>query len=82
MGISGMILGIVAVVFAFVPVVGAFIAWPCIAVGLPLSGVGFYLNRKAGRGNGMAIAGMATNVVALVIVFIWTVLVGAALSEF
>ena len=81
MGIAGMILGIIALVFGFIPVFGAFVCFPCIAVGLPLSGVGFYRNRKAGQGTGMAIAGMATNIVALVIVIIWLAAFGAAVSE-
>ncbi len=82
MAIAGMVLGIVAIIFAFVPVVGAFISFPCIGVGLPLAIVGFLRNRKAGLGTGMAIAGIATNAVALLIVIIWLAAVGAALSEF
>lgn len=82
MGIAGMILGIIAVVFAFIPLVGVFIAWPCVAVGLPLSGVGFYRNRKAGQGTGMAIAGIATNAVGFVLVLIASIAMGAVVSEF
>ena len=82
MGIAGMILGIIAVVFGFIPVFGAFIAWPCLAVGLPLSAVGFYRNRKAGQGTGMSIAGLATNIVAFVIIILWTLVFATAISEF
>ena len=82
MAIAGMVLGIVAIVFAFVPIMGAFISFPCIVVGLPLAIVGFLRNRKAGLGTGMAIAGIATNAVALLIVIIWLAVVGAVLSEF
>ena len=78
MGIAGMILGIIAVVFAFIPIFGAFVAIPCSLVGLPLSGVGFYMNRKAGTGSGMAIAGIATNIVALLLAIIWWVIVGTS----
>ena len=81
MGIAGMVLGIVAVVFGFIPVVGAFIAFPCIAVGLPLAIIGFVRNRKAGQGTGMAISGIATNTVALVIVIVWLAAFGAAVDE-
>ena len=37
MAVTGMILGIIAVVFAFIPIIGAFIAIPCVGVGLPLA---------------------------------------------
>ena len=57
MGVAGMILGIIGVVFAFIPLVGPFIAFPCIAVGMPLSIIGFVRNRRRGQGKGMAIAG-------------------------
>ena len=80
MGIAGMVLGIIGVLFAFIPVVGAFISFPCIAVGLPLSIVGFVRNRKQGQATGMPIAGIATNAVALVIVIVWLLVAGAALS--
>ena len=82
MGIAGMVLGIVAIVFGFIPVVGAFIAFPCIAVGLPLAIIGFVRNRKAEQGTGMAVAGIATNAVALLIVIIWLAAAGAVVSEF
>lgn len=81
MGIAGMVLGIIGVIFAFIPVIGAFISFPCIAVGLPLSVVGFVRNRKREQGTGMAVAGIATNTVALVVVIVWLVAVGAAVSE-
>ena len=80
MGVAGMVLGIVAVVFGFIPVIGAFIAFPCIAVGLPLSGVGLYRKIKANEGKGIAITGIVTNTVALVIVIIWLVAFGAAIG--
>ena len=81
MGIAGMVLGIVAIIFAFIPVVGAFIAFPCIAVGLPLAIIGFVRNRKAGQGTGMAIAGIVTSCVALVIVIVWLAAAGAVISD-
>ena len=76
MAIAGMILGIVAMVFAFIPVVGVFVSVPCIVVGLPLSIVGLVMNRRREQGIGMAIAGIATNVVAVIIVIVWVVIIG------
>ena len=81
MGIAGMVLGTVAVVFAFIPVFGAFITLPCIAVGLPLSAIAFFRNRRQGRGVGMAIAGIATNIAAIVIAVVWLVAIGAAVED-
>ncbi len=73
-----MILGIVGLVFGFIPVVGAFIAFPCIIVGLPLSSIGLYQDKKNARGGGMSITGIATNVVALIVVILWLAVLGAA----
>ena len=81
MAVAGMVLGIIALIFGFIPVFGAFIAFPCFAVGLPLSGVSFYQKKKAGEGLGMAIAGLATNIVALLIVILWTVIIAAAIAS-
>jgi hypothetical protein len=81
MGIGGMILGIIAVIFAFIPVVGAFIAIPCAVVGLPLSAIGFVIKRRRGEGRGMAIAGMATCTIGLVIAIAWLVAFGAAVVD-
>lgn len=67
MGIAGMVLGIVAIVFGVVPG-GWVLSLFLVPVGLPLSCVGFYRNRKAGQGSGMSIAGMATNIVALALI--------------
>ena len=71
MGIAGMILGILAVVFAVIPIIGWIISIPCLMVGLPLSIIGFSQNRKRGRGYGMAIAGIITNIVAIAVVILW-----------
>ena len=58
MGIAGMILGILAVVFAIIPIFGWIIAIPCLLLGLPLSIIGLIQNRRRGHGYGMAIAGI------------------------
>ena len=63
-----MILGILAMVFLWIPFVGAFIALIMVAVGLPLSIVGFRSARREGQGAGMSIAGMVLNIVALAII--------------
>ena len=80
MGVAGMVLGIIAVIFAFIPVFGAFIAFPCLVVGLPLSGVAIYQGRKRGTGIGMAVAGLTTCIVALVITVVWVAVIAVGLS--
>ena len=70
MGIAGMVLGILAIVFVWIPWTGL-IAVPLAAVGLPLSIAGFRNARRENTGAGMAIAGMVTNIVAAVIILLW-----------
>ena len=50
-------------------------------MGLPLSGESFYQKQKKGEGLGISIAGLATNIVALVVVILWLVVIGAAVAE-
>ena len=80
MNVAGMTLGIIAIVFGLIPIFGAFIAIPCIIVGLPLSLVSFFKKKRVGEGIGMALAGMATNVIALVMVIAWAILVIIGIS--
>ncbi|MCY3802255.1 MAG: hypothetical protein OXG46_11845 [Chloroflexi bacterium] len=80
MGIAGMILGILAIIFVWIPIVGV-IAWPLIIIGLPLSAIGFAQNRKRGEGSGMAIAGIVMNIIALVIAILWTVFFAVAVTS-
>ena len=75
MNVAGMILGIIAIMFAIIPLFGALIAVPCFVVGLPLSSVSFVKKKRVGEGIGMALAGMATNTVAMVMVIGWVILV-------
>ncbi len=74
MSIAGMVLGILAVVFAVIPIFGWIISIPCLLVGLPLSIIGLTQNRKHGQGYGMSLAGIVTNVLAIVVVILWIVL--------
>ncbi|MTD54885.1 DUF4190 domain-containing protein [Amycolatopsis pithecellobii] len=81
LGVSGMVLGIVALVFSFVPVIGV-IAWPLSIVGTVLSGVGInYVRTGRADNKGVAIAGLTTSVIALVVCILWvTVFVAAPLG--
>ena len=71
MNIAGMVVGILSCVFAFL----WFIGLPLGAVGLPLSITALLQKQRAGEGRGMAIAGIATSSVGLVVSIILMALV-------
>ena len=75
MNIAGMILGTIAIIFAFIPIFGAIIAIPCLAVGLPLSAISFVKKKRQGQGIGMAIAGLSTCIIALIMVIAWIAII-------
>ena len=79
MGIAGMILGIVGLMFSLIPLYGALISGPLVCVGLPLSGIAFFQSRKSktplGIPIGISIAGLATNILSIVVINAWIILV-------
>jgi hypothetical protein len=77
MGVAGMVLGIIAIVFIFIPFVGIIVAFPCMVVGLPLSIVGLVQGRNNGTGIGMAVAGMVCNLIAIVIFVLALIVFGS-----
>jgi hypothetical protein len=77
MGVAGMVLGIIAIVFIFVPFVGIIVTVPCMLVGLPLSIVGLVQGRNTGTGVGMAVAGMVCNLIAIVIFVLALIVFGS-----
>lgn len=77
MGIAGMILGIAGLVYSIIPIYGALISGPLVCVGLPLSGVAFFQSRKSKTPLGIPIAGLATNIVAIVFINAWIFLIYA-----
>ena len=77
MGIAGMILGITGLVFSLTPVWGAPISGTCVCVGLPLSGIAFFKSRKSKTSIGIPIAGLATNIVAIIVINVWIILLMA-----
>ena len=76
MGIAGMILGILAVVFFWVPVLNFIL----IVVGLPLSIAGLVVGKSRGEPVGMAIAGIVLNCIPLAINIIILILIGSFLG--
>ena len=81
MGIAGMILGITGLVYSTIPIFGALFSGPCVCVGLPLSGIAFFQSRKSktslGIPIGIPIAGLATNIVAIIVINVWIILLMA-----
>lgn len=76
-GITGMVLGIVALVMFCV----WYISIPCAIIGAALSGVSMKKAQEAGTKNGMAVAGLVCSVIALAICVIYIILVAAAVAE-
>ncbi len=70
MSIAGMVLGIVAVTLAWIPLIGI-VSIPLVLVGMPLSIIGLIRRRQRGASIGMAVAGIATNSVALLFIIIY-----------
>jgi hypothetical protein len=77
MGIAGMVLGIIAIVFVSFRIVGIIVTVPCMLVGLPLSIVGLVQGRNNGTGVGMAIAGLVLNLIALLIFLVALIFIGS-----
>lgn len=74
MGIAGMILGIIGLMFSLIPLYGALISGPLVCVGLPLSGIALFQSRKSKTPLGISIAGLATNILAIVVINAWNIL--------
>ncbi len=76
MGVAGMVLGILAVVFFWVPVLNFIL----IMVGLPLSIAGLVVGRQRGEPVGTAIAGIVLNCIPLAINIIILLIIGSFLG--
>ena len=74
-----MVLGIVAVTLAWIPIIGI-LSIPLVTVGLPLSFFGLRRNMKKGKGIGMAVTGLVTNLVALGFIFFYIYAFGTAVT--
>ena len=65
-----MVLGIVAVTLAWIPFIGI-VSIPLVLVGMPLSIISLIRRRQRGASLGMAVAGIATNSVALMFIIMY-----------
>jgi hypothetical protein len=78
LGVAGFVLGIVGLVFSFIPIVGI-IAWPMVILGVVLSGVGLSKAKRGEANNlGLAVAGLVTSAIGLILCIAWVAAAGAA----
>lgn len=81
LGMAGMIIGIVALVWAIIPVIGA-AAWWLALTGLILSVVAFFMAKGGGNPKkGGIIAGIVLNVVALGLAIFWIYSIASAIGD-
>ena len=76
MGLAAMIIGIIAVVLGFIPFCGYFALLPAI-VGLILGIVDVKKKSKAQQPKGQGMAGIVLNAVAIIVILLWTLVIGA-----
>ncbi|GAA2849548.1 hypothetical protein GCM10010472_03190 [Pseudonocardia halophobica] len=81
LGTAGFVLGLIALVLSFIPIIGV-IALPLSIIGLILGSVGTHRASKGEATNkGLAIAGIATSVLALLICMLWAAAFGNAVDD-
>ena len=80
MGIASLVLGILSLLICWIPCVNYFAFIPAI-VGLILGIVDTVQKSKKGENKGMSIAGIILTAIALVVIFLWTVVFGAAAAN-
>src|SRR5688572_10145843 len=81
LGMAGMIIGIVALVWAIIPYVGA-AAWWLALVGLILSIVAFFMAKNGNKPKRVGIiAGIIMNFVALALAAYWIYALASAVTE-
>ena len=77
MGIASLIIGIISVLVSFIPLCNYFALIPAI-VALILGIVGIVSGKKKEQGIGVSIAGTIVSAIAIIIIVVWTIVLGAA----
>ena len=80
MGIASLILGILSLLICWIPCVNYFAFIPAI-IGVILGIVDIVKKNKSGDKKGLAIAGLVLSIIAVVVICIWTFVIGAAASS-
>jgi ABC-type Fe3+ transport system permease subunit len=70
LGIAGLVVGIIAVLFSFIPCLGAWAIVPAI-VGIVLSAISMRQANKAGMPKGTATGGLVCSIIAAAIAIYW-----------
>ncbi|MBO0729899.1 MAG: DUF4190 domain-containing protein [Acidimicrobiaceae bacterium] len=71
LGVAGMVCGIIGLVFGFIPLFGIFFAVPLGILGVVFGAVGLRrVSRQEANNRGVAIAGLVTGILALIVGFI------------
>ena len=81
MGIASLIIGIVALILGLIPMCGLIFGLPPAVVGLILGIVELSAKSKKQEPKGLGIAGTILNALAIVVVLVWTLVIGAAAKE-
>ncbi len=76
MGIAALVIGIIALVCGFIPLCGWFAFLPAI-IGLILGILDVKNKSKAKQPKGMGMAGVVLNAVAILVILLWTLVIGA-----
>lgn len=81
LGLAGMIIGIIVLIWAIIPIVGATALWVAI-VGLIISVIGFFVAKSGNNSKkGMIITGIILNLAALGLALYWISAIAAAASQ-
>ena len=80
LGMAGMIIGIVALVWSIIPLLGAGALWIAV-IGLILSIIAFFMAKSGNNPNkGMIIAGVVMNVIALALAIFWAYKIASSMG--
>ena len=80
MGIAALILGILSIIIGFIPLCGMIALVPAL-IGLILGIVDTVQKNKKGEKKGVSIAGIVLSAIAVIIISVWTLVIGNAVSN-
>ncbi len=80
MGIAALILGILSIIIGFIPLCGMIALVPAL-IGLILGIVDTVQKSKKGEKKGVSIAGIVLSAIAMIIISVWTLVIGNAVSN-
>lgn len=80
MGIAAMVIGIISAILAFIPMCG-YVAFVPAIIGLILGIIDAKKKASKNLPKGMSVAGIVLNAIAIVLIFLWTVVFVSAGTE-